>query len=92
MATYGGSRWIGLFQYALVAPFQALYRVLLYIVGYNGAASQLDETTESNTPTAVQSKTRKSRGNSEHHRDHVRNVRINLLNGVRLFSFKRCLS
>ncbi|VDK82986.1 unnamed protein product [Litomosoides sigmodontis] len=73
VTTYGGSRWIVLLQYAIVAPFQALYRILLYMVGYNGPASPPAETTESNIPTAVPSKARKSKGSSEHHHDRARN-------------------
>uniref|UniRef100_A0A915PJV0 UBX domain-containing protein 4 n=1 Tax=Setaria digitata TaxID=48799 RepID=A0A915PJV0_9BILA len=39
VTNYSGSRWIGFLQYAIAAPFQALYRILLYIVGYNGHTS-----------------------------------------------------
>ncbi|CAG9539050.1 unnamed protein product [Cercopithifilaria johnstoni] len=72
VATYGGSRWIGLLQYAIAAPFQALYRVLLYIIGYNGPTSSVIEATKSNVSSTVPNKVRKPKENSERHRDHVR--------------------
>ncbi|VDM09023.1 unnamed protein product [Wuchereria bancrofti] len=72
VAAYGGSRWIGLLHYAIAAPFQALYRILLYIIGYKGPTSSLDGTTEPSNPTTVPSKVHKAKQSGEHHRDHVR--------------------
>lgn len=82
MTTYGGSRWVGLLQYAIAAPFQALYRILLYIVGYNGPTSPLTGAAKSNNPTAAPSKVRRAKQSGGHHGDRVRHVRINLLNRV----------
>ncbi|KAK6102271.1 UBX domain family protein [Brugia pahangi] len=72
VAAYGGSRWIGLLHYAIAAPFQALYRILLYIVGYKGPTSSLDSTTEPSNPITVPSKVHKAKQSDEHRRDHVR--------------------
>ncbi|MCP9257570.1 UBX domain-containing protein 4 [Dirofilaria immitis] len=69
VATYSGSRWIRLFQYAIAAPFQVLYRILLYTVGYNGPTSPLTDATKSNTAS---SKVRKEKENSGHHQDRFR--------------------
>uniref|UniRef100_A0A0R3RRC9 UBX domain-containing protein 4 n=1 Tax=Elaeophora elaphi TaxID=1147741 RepID=A0A0R3RRC9_9BILA len=72
VTAYGGFKWIGLLQYAVAAPFQALYRILLYIVGYNGPISPLTDTTKSNIPSTVPSTVQKSKGNGGRLRDHVR--------------------
>ncbi|KAL4003254.1 UBX domain family protein [Acanthocheilonema viteae] len=77
MTTYGSSRWIGLLHYAIAAPFQALYRILLYIVGYNGPTSpkQTETAKSSNTSATVPSKVRRSKKSGGHHRDHEGNFR-----------------
>uniref|UniRef100_A0A8R1TXR9 UBX domain-containing protein 4 n=1 Tax=Onchocerca volvulus TaxID=6282 RepID=A0A8R1TXR9_ONCVO len=72
VATYGASKWVGLLQYAIVAPFQALYRILLYIFGYNGSASPLTSATRSNSVSTVPNKVRKEKESNGHYKDRVR--------------------
>ncbi|EFO25254.2 UBX domain-containing protein [Loa loa] len=71
VTTYGGSRWIELLQYTVAAPFQALYRILRYLVGYNGSTSPHTGATKFNNSTTGSSKVHRAKRSDGHHRDHV---------------------
>ncbi|VDN04161.1 unnamed protein product [Thelazia callipaeda] len=49
VANYNGLKWINFIHYAVIAPFQALYRIILYIVGYNNSPEEFSLRSSINT-------------------------------------------
>ncbi|VDN17199.1 unnamed protein product [Gongylonema pulchrum] len=76
--TFGGSRWIEFLHYAIIAPFQALYRILLYLIGYgttgggNASASATGSGHEDKRGTNISDINRVTTGGRRNRRGYAR--------------------